>query len=87
MATTTTRHLILWVKQGDPPSERARLSAGSWGRIVPHDVTLEIRQVTVEAPEVSRVPCLHFMLGDDVVYSLEGDITLEAVVNTLRRLG
>jgi hypothetical protein len=87
MATTTTRHLILWVKQGDPPSERARLSSESWGRVVPSDVDLEVRQVSVDAPEVSRVPCLHFMLGDDVVYSLEGDITLEAVVSTLRRLG
>ncbi len=82
-----TRHLILWVKQGDPPSERARLSAKSWSRVVPPGIDLEICQVDVDAPEVSRVPCLHFMLGEDVVYSLEGDITLDAVVEALRRLG
>ncbi|NIV34216.1 MAG: hypothetical protein GWN58_33615 [Anaerolineae bacterium] len=54
---------------------------------MPPGIDLEVCQVNVDAPEVSRVPCLHFMLGEDVVYSLEGDITLEAVVEALRRLG
>ena len=55
--------------------------------MVPPGVELEVCQVNAAEPEVSRVPCLHFMLDEDVVYSLEGDITLEAVVGALRRLG
>ena len=84
---TTTRRLVLWVKRGDPPSERAQLVAESWRRLVPPGIALSIRQVDERNPEVSRAPCLNFLLGDDVVYAIEGDISLDAVICALRRLG
>jgi len=84
---TRTRHLILWIKQGDPPSERAKVTAEGWRKIVPANLGVQVRTVSTEEPEVSRVPCLNFMLEDEVVYSIEGDITLDAVLRALRRLG
>jgi hypothetical protein len=87
MTSSRAKNLILWIKQGDPPSERAQLGAKSWGRILPPDIALQVCLVDVAEPEVSRVPCLHFRLDEEVVYSLEGDITLDAVIGVLRRLG
>lgn len=84
---TRTKNLLLWVKQGDPPSERARLSAESWRRVLPPEIALSIREVDRLEPEVSRVPCLYFRLDKDVVYVLEGEITMEVVIGVLRRLG
>jgi len=84
---TTTKRLVLWVKQGDPPSERAKLAAASLERILPAHIAFEISAVDENEPCVSRVPTLLFYLGPHVVYSIEGDITLDSVVAALRRLG
>ena len=84
---TRTRQLVLWIKQGDPPSERAILSSEGWQRVLPNSLNLKICPVDPESPEVSRVPCLQFQLDHEVVYCLEGDITLDAVLGVLRRLG
>jgi len=48
---------------------------------------MQILEVNLDEPEVSRVPSLHFRLDETVVYSLEGDITMETVLGVLRRLG
>lgn len=82
-----TKHLILWIQQGDPPSERAKLAAEGWSRVIPQTLGVRVCSVNPEEPEVSRVPCLQFMLDEEVVYSIEGDITLDAVLSALRRLG
>jgi hypothetical protein len=82
-----TKTLILWVKAGDPPSERARLVAKTWQRVLPLEISLELASVNPECPEVVRVPCLQFKLDEEVVYCLEGSITVDAVLGVLRRLG
>lgn len=84
---TTSRRLVLWVAEEDPPSKRALLSYEGWVRMVPQSISFEVRTVRAEEPEVSRVPCLHFMVGSRVVYRLEGNITSETVLSALRRLG
>lgn len=81
------RSIILWVKKGDPPSERARIVAPSFQGFLPRDVEFTIREVDPSAPAVTRVPSLLFYLGDQVVYKIEGELDTDAVINTIKRLG
>ena len=81
------KQLILWIKPGDPPSERVRLLAQHWGVLISSDISLKISCVDSVSPEVSRVPCLQFCLGDQIVYCLEENLTLEKVLEVFRKLG
>ena len=79
--------MVLWVRHDDPPSERAKLVAGGLERLLPPGVCLHVVQVDEDRPDVPRVPCLQFRSGDRVVYALEGDLTIDRVINALRKLG
>jgi hypothetical protein len=81
------RSLILWVKKGDPPSERAKIIAPAFQCFLPLDAEFSIRDVDPSAPEVTRVPSLVFYLGEQVVYKIEGELDTDTVINAIKRLG
>jgi len=81
------RSIILWVKTGDPPSERAKIIASNFTGFLPRSIAFEIREVDQSAPEVTRAPSLIFYAGEQIVYKIEGELDLETVMNAIKRLG
>ena len=87
MPTTSKRRLVLWVKNGEPPSERAKVAANAYSKLLPSDVCLHVQSVDEERAPVNRVPCLLFYVGSLMVCRLDKDLDKDAVLNALRRLG
>jgi hypothetical protein len=77
--------LILWLLPDDPLSNQARVALESVAKVLPPELSVRVRQVTLTKPEVLRAPAYLLKDGNRVLARHEGTMTANEILELVKR--